>query len=453
MSQSSRNSILLFIALTLSISVSKANAAKCGDFFYNECSYADDVRYNPDASIALKDQDPIWSKLEGFWVGNYSFYDGEGKPMPSSLYDEAYGFGWPYGYEDYRGAINITIVGSRYYQHNYFFYPPATTQFCSENSNPTPGKLNVYGNGVCGVNGGFKSFNAFGTSSHEKDGTMHSLPGAGTYANYVNIAYPIDGNTLLYTSTDDSTQFHSQTNVFYPDDTRRTRTAYGFDYNTPGEVNPLYYSSLYREEKVTKEEFLKALSDFSTLYNVPPEDAAPFPMESACLTGNWAGGVNAVCPSEESFCKMDPACSESPYNETPSLNAVKVGGAIAIGCALIIIILLLYTWRQMKDVRRGARKKLQRAIGSMASEWSTLNESPQQLLTIFESIDTDGNGMITKTEITDYMKSHGGMEKKEVEGIFDKFDVDNSGGLDFAEFCSFMVKLKNVGDWEENPSR
>lgn len=110
----------------------------------------------------------------------------------------------------YPTAINITIVGSRFYQHNYFFYPPASAEFCSANANPPSGKKNAYGSGVCGVNGGFKSFDAFGTSSYERDGTMHSLAGAGTYANFVNIAYPIDNNTLLYTSTDDITQFHSQ---------------------------------------------------------------------------------------------------------------------------------------------------------------------------------------------------------------------------------------------------
>lgn len=81
-------------------------------------------------------------------------------------------------------AINITIVGSRFYQHNYFFYPPASNLFCAENPNPEKGKSNVYGSGVCGVNGGFKSFDAFSTASYEKDGTMISLKGAGSYKDF-----------------------------------------------------------------------------------------------------------------------------------------------------------------------------------------------------------------------------------------------------------------------------
>ncbi len=163
-------SALARTALITSIALKDVKAAQCGDFFYNECSKIDsDIRYDPDSSISLKDQDPIWSKLEGFWIGNYTFFDGEGVPQASSTYDEEYGYGWPYGYGDYRGAINITIIGSRYYQHNYFFYPPASSEFCNENADPPPGKLNAYGSGTCGVNGGFKSFDAFGTSSYEKD--------------------------------------------------------------------------------------------------------------------------------------------------------------------------------------------------------------------------------------------------------------------------------------------
>ena len=131
----------------------------------------------------------------------------------------AAGFGWPYSYGQYQGFINITVSGSRFYQHNIFVYPPADAAFCDETANPVPaGKVNAYGSGVCGVTGGAKSFEAFGTSSYEKDGSMHGLPDLGTYGGFVNIARPIDDKTLLYTSTDETSQFHSQTNVFYPDD-------------------------------------------------------------------------------------------------------------------------------------------------------------------------------------------------------------------------------------------
>lgn len=88
------------------------------------------MRYDAEASNNLKDQDPIYEKLEGFWVGNYTFLTGEGITFPSSLYDETYGFGWPYKYGDYRGGklystqqihFKIRMAGS-YYEECLYIY-------------------------------------------------------------------------------------------------------------------------------------------------------------------------------------------------------------------------------------------------------------------------------------------------------------------------------------------
>lgn len=417
----------------------QTEAAKCGDFFYNACSNSkSDPRYDPDASNNLNDQDPIYKKLEGFWIGEYVFYDGSGDVMPPSLYDETYGFGWPYDYSSYRGAINITVDGSRYMQHNYFFYPPASVEFCEANANPAPGKVNAYGSGICGVNGGFKSFDAFGTSSHEKDGTMISLPGAGTYANFVNINRPIDTNTMLYTSTDNSTQFHSQINVFYPDENHRTRTAYGFDYNMPGQNSALMYSSLYKEVKVTEEEFLQALQDYGPLYNVPTNDIASFPMEETCLRGNWAGGVGAVCPTEESFCEIDPNCTESPYKpEEPTLNAGVVSGFVAAAAIILIIALIFYSRAKVESARRSVRSKFSKVLMN-SSDWNS-SHSPQSLLKVFNKIDLDESGLISKSELHEFVKVNDGLSEKEFQLLFESVDKDNSNEIDFAEFCAFYT--------------
>ena len=76
----------------------------------------------------------------------------------------------------YKGFINISVRGTRFYQHNVFVYPAADAAFC--NQTVPKGKRNAFGAGLCGVNGGAKSFEAFGTSSYEKDGSMIGLPGA-----------------------------------------------------------------------------------------------------------------------------------------------------------------------------------------------------------------------------------------------------------------------------------
>lgn len=151
--------------------------------------------------------------------------------------------------------------------------------------------------------------------------------------------------------------------MFYPDDNHRTRTAYGFDYNMPGQESALMYSSLYKEVKVTEEEFLQALKDYGELYNVPADDIATYPMEKACLQGDWAGGVSAVCPTEESFCEIDPNCFESPYMpEEATLNASVLVAAFVEARAIIIIIiaLALNSRMRVKRARSAVRGKFAR---------------------------------------------------------------------------------------------
>ena len=193
---------------------------------------------------------------------------------------------------------------------------------------------------------------------------------------------------------------------------------------------------------MTEEEFLEKLEEYRSMYNVPTEDVAPFPMKTACLKGDWAGGVGAVCPTENSFCALDPACSESPYQpEPPIVNASKVGGFVALFFVIIIIIGALLALRAVRNVRRAARKKFQKAIGGSTVEWSSLNQSPKELLKIFESIDQNGNGLIAKDELVHYTKEKGGLNHREINRLFADLDIDGSGGVDFAEFCAFMAMM------------
>lgn len=431
------------LSVTFLAVVASSEAASCGDPLYNKCKLSDsDVRYDAEASNNLKDQDPIYEKLEGFWVGNYTFLTGEGITFPSSLYDETYGFGWPYKYGDYRGAINITIVGSRFYQHNYFFYPPASDSFCAENPNPEKGKSNVYGSGVCGVNGGFKSFDAFSTASHEKDGTMISMKGAGTYKDFVNTAYPIDRNTLLYTSTDNKTQFHSQTNVFFPDDNTRTRTAYGFDYAAPASSNPLMYSSLYREKKVSEEEWLQAIKEFKTMYNVPSEDTAPAPMQTSCLTGDWAGGVGVKCPTEEDFCEIDPNCSESPYKpEEPTLSAVQVSLLVAgLFTGLFIMFYIFYRLQRTKRERQMKLRILYVLAQNITIAPTAGKLNAEDLLKEFQHIDKNKDGKMSKDEMSDWIGDGklGDISDKDFNLMWSVMDIDGDGEVDFVEFSAYL---------------
>ena len=226
--------------------------------------------------------------------------------------------------------------------------------------------------------------------------------------------------------------------MFYPDDNHRTRTAYGFDYNMPGQESALMYSSLYKEVKVTEEEFLQALKDYGELYNVPADDIATYPMEKACLQGDWAGGVSAVCPTEESFCEIDPNCSESPYKpEEPTLNARVVSAFVAAGAVIIILALVLSSRMRVKRVRKSVRAKFAKVLQA-SSDWSSTH-SPQSLLQLYQKIDVDGNGVVSKNELFEFMAGNDGMSEKECETLFKFVDQDNNNEVDFAEFCAFYT--------------
>lgn len=83
-----------------------------------------------------------------------------------------------------------------------------------------------------------------------------------------------------------------------PDDGHR---AYGSNYNTPGKESALMYSALYKEVKVSEEAILKTLNDLDL--PMAPADFTLFPIESTCLTGNWAGGDGVKCPTEANLCE------------------------------------------------------------------------------------------------------------------------------------------------------
>ena len=175
---------------------------------------------------------------------------------------------------------------------------------------------------------------------------------------YERLYLPRINDSLLST-------FHIfQINVFRPDDDHRTRTAYGFDYNMPGQESALMYSSLYKEVKVSEEQFLQALQDYDELYNVLPANViATYPMKRTYLRGDWAGGVSAVCPTEESFCEIDPNCFESPYMpEEATLNASVLVAAFVEARAIIIIIiaLALNSRMRVKRARSAVRGKFAR---------------------------------------------------------------------------------------------
>jgi phosphatidylinositol phospholipase C, delta len=80
--------------------------------------------------------------------------------------------------------------------------------------------------------------------------------------------------------------------------------------------------------------------------------------------------------------------------------------------------------------------------------------SPERLFfkTKFEDADTDRSGSISKSEIMAMLPTMNIQKdkdtKRKIKELFDKTDKDNSGGLDYIEFCKFMEDLRRRDDLE-----
>ena len=197
---------------------------------------------------------PQWRDEVGYWIGDLSYYQADGTPNESSS--------WPYRYDNYKGFITGNISGQSYRQRNVFLYPPQTQEKCDETGDF------VVGEGVCGVNGNSKVFEADQTDTVGAcDGSI-SGPFAGIFETQTTLV-GVD-NALLYQVFDSEGRlFQSQLTTMSGND-RRTRTAQGF----ANFVSPSVPSnaSFYRERRVAKEEFYEELTKWFDEYDILDSD-------------------------------------------------------------------------------------------------------------------------------------------------------------------------------------
>lgn len=93
-----------------------------------------------------------WSHEDGYWLGEYSYYDGNGNP----LYNPT---NWNYPYDHYKGLITGSVNGGSYSQRNVFLHPPQTNSNCASDNSV------AFDGDVCGQNGGLKKFEADQTTN------------------------------------------------------------------------------------------------------------------------------------------------------------------------------------------------------------------------------------------------------------------------------------------------
>jgi Ca2+-binding EF-hand superfamily protein/ribosomal protein L13E len=73
------------------------------------------------------------------------------------------------------------------------------------------------------------------------------------------------------------------------------------------------------------------------------------------------------------------------------------------------------------------------------------NEQVRGYREMFKMTDTDGSGQVNKSELDQMLRNLGLVLKKpQLKVLFDDFDVDGSGDIDFEEFCVMMLRLRGA---------
>jgi hypothetical protein len=423
-----------------------AHAVDCGKWYSNECVGETDKRYDPNYPIDLLDLNPIWGHLNGYWIQEFLVMadpNSETSLRVPSFYNPnlpVTGGNLPYTIR--YAFYNETFQGSRYHSNRYYIMEPADEGFC--NQTPPIGLSNVFGDGTCGSNGYAVSASQFGTTSYENDGSITMI---GAYGLYIGgpdqngTILPIDDRTFYAATIGSSGVLAPISYVFLNNYTQIAGQSAVLLTKLP-EFVPLGFSpvtsvTVFLSTKVTKDEWLAAISAEYERSNVREEDRiqnGQLPMVGGCL--------DDPCLTEEDWCALDPACSESPYQEPDAeVKAGPIVGFVLLGVAILSILAYLWHRHQIAIIMKSNRLQFARRIAeTIRFESSHRQLTPDALAEEFKRIDKEGNGVISKDALWSFLSTGkaGNIEESAFNALFAAMDLNGSGAVDFLEFCAFM---------------
>jgi len=429
-----------------------------------QCLGLSDPRYDPNASNDLIDQDVLWRQYAGFWgpfTERRNTLSDDNAPRQPSFYNPMQKVGWPYQSDVFTSFRRVTFLGTRYKSEKFYFYKPASEEFCSRT--PPDGMRNtVDPNQVCGEHGKVQIIEEFGTSTFEKDGIINLIwvnvgpesdESSGIPSEETRMS-TVDGNAVFTYVNQPGVFTYTITETFYGEkDDYMIGVGTGAS-SEPGAPNFSRQSGSLSGPKIIDEDgFFVALQkeyDEHKVAETPGwvKEGQAIP---SCLSEPWGS-----CPTEKDWCsEMDPSCNESIYQEpAASLN----GFGIALTTILVIGFVALggYVHKQYVVARQQKRYKVHfaKVIADRIGHIGHLSQlEPKEMEEEFNRIDgglTGNDGMIQKDELWAWIQSGkaGTMDKRDFDALFQSMDLDGDGEVSFLEFCGFMARCGSEYDKE-----
>lgn len=448
------NQLVISSLLSMPASV---EAVKCGQWYSTECKAKTDVRYDAEYTNNIKEQNPVWGHYEGYWKRKVLAFDESFAPVKPQVFnpvDPRKSRGIPYTRDSYDSVVNVTIDGSRLTESTFNIFSPAPEWFCNQ-TDLEPGDLTVLDDGVCGETGYASYSQNFYSSSHEKDGTLEvvgGLSGALRENGFTDIAFGSKygiGDDVIYSSS--SYEVGSGISEFTSTQTftnkAKTTAALTFDlWNKANDVAILIGTRRATYEKITEEEFLSEIVR-QWDENQIKADERPLPSAGPCLS--------SICATEENWCKFDPNCSVSPYQEPEGkLKNSFVAGLISICALVIFLVAYVYHRKLVSDEAKRVRLLVATRIAEHLNvTFNSKKLTKEALSQQFQSIDSSGDGVLQKDEIKEFFmdSKHGGsITESDFESIFAALDSDGNGEIDFVEFVAFLNQCKSDTFEDEN---
>lgn len=364
------------------------------------------------------------------------------KPLIFNPVDLRKAQGLPYEKSNYPGFVNYTFSGSRLIETVFEIFPPARESFCNQ-TELEPGDLLVMENGTCGETGYGSYSQAFFTTTHEKNGAVEAvggLNGALAYSGFTNNSEGTGvtfGEDVAYFST----TFRigggevGFTNTLTFTNEEKTRAALTVDsWNKAFDTAYLIGTRRGDYTKITEEEFLDGLQQEWDANQVPTSIRTSLPGTKSCL--------GSICATEDDWCKHDPKCSVSPYQEPDGELKGSIIGGIAAVCA-IVLFLIFYVYhrkRVVNEAKRVRQNVAMRIAEQVKMNFNSEELSQEALIKEFQNIDSSGDGVLQKDEVKEFFMSDkvGSITEVGFNAIFAALDNDGNGEVDFVEFVSFL---------------